>query len=121
MPVALISDIHGNEPALVAVLAELARRGVEQGVVLGDTAYGGRQPAEVLDRLAELGWPVVIGNADMVLVLEPDAQEEELSNAQLEKRARDVSQLEARHFEQMRSWPLTVDVELEGGRTLRAF
>jgi hypothetical protein len=33
VPVALISDSHANEPALVAVLAEIERLGVERGVV----------------------------------------------------------------------------------------
>jgi putative phosphoesterase len=65
---ALISDIHGNGVALDAVLADLARRGVEQIVCLGDVAAGGPQPREVIARVRELGCRVIRGNADRWLL-----------------------------------------------------
>jgi putative phosphoesterase len=61
---ALISDIHGNGIALDAVLAELARRSVDEIVCLGDVAAGGPQPRAVIARLRELGCRCVRGNAD---------------------------------------------------------
>jgi predicted phosphodiesterase len=36
----ILSDIHGNSPALKAVLAEASREGVEQLLVLGDIING---------------------------------------------------------------------------------
>lgn len=36
MPHALLSDIHGNMRAFDAVLGELARFGIDSGLVLGD-------------------------------------------------------------------------------------
>ena len=63
MPLALVSDIHGNDVALAAVVAELERLGIERVVCLGDAVQGGDAAAEVLDRLAALDWPVVLGNA----------------------------------------------------------
>ena len=68
MPLALVSDIHGNDTALAAVVAELERLGIERVVCLGDAVQGGSQPREVLDRLAALGWPVILGNADDFLL-----------------------------------------------------
>jgi putative phosphoesterase len=65
---ALVSDIHGNGVALDAVLADLARRGVEEIVCLGDLAAGGPQPHEVIATVRELGCPVVRGNADRWLL-----------------------------------------------------
>jgi predicted phosphodiesterase len=62
--VALISDIHGNAVALEAVLADIARRRVDEIVCLGDVAAGGPQPREALERLRTLGCAVVRGNAD---------------------------------------------------------
>ena len=62
MAFALISDIHGDAKAFDAVLADLARLGIDDAVVLGDVAQGGDDPAAVLDRLAELRWPVILGN-----------------------------------------------------------
>jgi len=34
--IAILSDIHGNRPALEAVFAEMAKMGVRRMVVLGD-------------------------------------------------------------------------------------
>jgi predicted phosphodiesterase len=65
---ALISDIHGNGVALDTVLADLARRDVEQIVCLGDLAAPGPQPREVIARVRELGCRVVRGNADRWLL-----------------------------------------------------
>jgi predicted phosphodiesterase len=67
-PLALISDIHGNLVALDGVLADLRRRGVDRIVCLGDVAATGPQPAEAIERIGELGCPVVMGNTDEFLL-----------------------------------------------------
>ena len=121
MPLALVSDIHGNDDALGAVVAELAELGVDTAVCLGDAVQGGDQPREVLDRLAGLGWPVILGNADDFLLAVPDDSPEEITAAHLEKREWTLSQLDDRHLGQIRAFPRTLDLELEGGLTLRAF
>jgi len=64
MRVALISDLHGSEFALNAVLADIARTGVDQIVCLGDVVTLGPRPREVLGRLAELGCICILGNHD---------------------------------------------------------
>jgi len=121
VPLALVSDIHGNDVALAAVVAELERLGVERVVCLGDAVEGGPQPAEVLDRLTALGWPVVLGNSDDFLLHLPETSEEPVTARQLELRAWSLSRLAARHLEQIASWPATLDLEVEGGLELRAF
>ena len=67
--VAVLSDVHGNLPALEAVLAEVDRLAVDRVVVNGDAAAG-PCPDETLDRLLGLGeravW--VRGNADRAMV-----------------------------------------------------
>jgi putative phosphoesterase len=60
---AVISDIHGNLPALEAILAELESADVDQLVCLGDVALG-PQPHETVERVRALGCPVVMGNWD---------------------------------------------------------
>jgi Icc-related predicted phosphoesterase len=54
MRIAVLADIHGNLPALEAVLADVDRRAVDRIVLNGDIA-GGPLPGQTLDRLAEFG------------------------------------------------------------------
>ena len=67
MRVALVADIHGNLTALEAVVADLRRRAPDVVVHGGDLALMGPRPAEVVDRVRELGWPGVVGNTDELL------------------------------------------------------
>ena len=71
MRVAAISDIHGNLPALEAVLAEIDAEGVDEILVCGDTAHG-PWPAEVVDLLVDRGARCVRGNADREVVARSD-------------------------------------------------
>lgn len=67
MRLGLISDLHGNLPALEAVLGELDDAEVDRLVCLGDIAPG-PQPRETIARLRELECPVVLGNWDTWLL-----------------------------------------------------
>ena len=121
MPLALVSDVHGNDDALAAVVAELERLEIERVVCLGDVVQGGSQPTKVLDRLAALGWPVILGNADAFVLEVPARSPEPITEAQLERREWTLAQLEPGHFKQIGEFALTLDLELDGGLTLRAF
>lgn len=61
---AIISDIHGNLPALHAVLESLDRLGAERVVCLGDVVGYGAQPAECLRLIRERCASVILGNHD---------------------------------------------------------
>jgi 3',5'-cyclic AMP phosphodiesterase CpdA len=67
MRIAIVSDVHGNLTAFDAVLADIQRRAPDLVLHGGDLALIGAQPAEVIDRVRELGWPGVVGNTDEVL------------------------------------------------------
>jgi putative phosphoesterase len=64
---AIVSDIHGNLTAFEAVLADLSRMAPDVILHGGDLADGGSSPAEIVDRIRELGWPGVAGNTDELL------------------------------------------------------
>ena len=68
--VAALYDIHGNLPALDAVLAEL-RRDPPDAVVVGGAGAAGPRRRGVRDRLRGLPWPVhwLRGNADRAVVM----------------------------------------------------
>ena len=63
MRVGFISDIHGNLLALDAVLADLEQKQIDRLVCLGDVCFG-PQAHECLERVRELGCPVILGNWD---------------------------------------------------------
>jgi len=67
MRVAIVSDIHGNLTALDAVIADFKTISPDLVVHAGDLVVGGPRPAEVIDRIRELGWAGVVGNTDEVL------------------------------------------------------
>ena len=61
---AVVTDIHGNRPALFAVLADLRRVGADEVVFGGDAALFGSRPRECWERVLDLGWRCVQGNTD---------------------------------------------------------
>jgi putative phosphoesterase len=65
MRVAALYDVHGNLPALEAVLAEVEREGVDAIVIGGDIASGPPQPGEVVELVRSLpNAHCIRGNAD---------------------------------------------------------
>jgi len=73
MRFAAVSDIHGNLPALEAVIADIAERGVTEVVNLGDSLSGPLWPVETAERLIALGWPCLAGNHErQLLTLAPE-------------------------------------------------
>jgi predicted phosphodiesterase len=74
MRVAVFADVHGNLPALEAVLAEIAGSGADLIVNLGDCASGPLWPREATERLANLEAVTVRGNHDrQVASVAPEA------------------------------------------------
>ena len=62
---ALISDIHGNLPALDAALADIGSRSLTTvAYCLGDLVGYGPDPAGVIERIRSLGIPTIRGNYD---------------------------------------------------------
>lgn len=69
--IALISDIHGNLPALEAVLDDAAHRGITEIWNLGDMLGYAPFPNEVLRRLRDVEAVSIVGNYDLkVLIFE---------------------------------------------------
>ena len=62
-----MSDVHGNLTALEAVVSDLRRVAPDLVISGGDLVGSGSSPAEVIDKIRELGWPGVRGNTDEML------------------------------------------------------
>ena len=65
---AFISDIHGNLPALEAVLAEIDRLGIERVDCLGDVVGYGPDPEACIDLVRERCSFTLMGNHDRALL-----------------------------------------------------
>ncbi|MDB5892952.1 MAG: metallophosphoesterase, partial [Rhodoferax sp.] len=68
MRIAVVSDIHGNLPALQAVAADIARRGVDQVVNLGDSLSGPLMPLATARDLMARDWVHLAGNHERQLL-----------------------------------------------------
>lgn len=97
MRIAAISDIHGNLPALEAVLDDIARRGADLVVQLGDALSGPLWPKETAQLLRALALPCVRGNHDRALAGDPAT----LGAADRFARER----LDEAQIEWLRAWP----------------
>lgn len=114
--VAALYDIHGNLPALEAVLQEIRQAGVDQ-VVIGGDVVPGPMPRETLARLQDLGVPVQLihGNGDReVLAWMRGAESGALPEQAREAIRWTAQQLDPEHERWMASWPPTLRLEIRG-------
>jgi len=65
--IALISDVHGNIPALEAVLKDIRSRRIERIFCLGDLVGKGPEPGEAVDICREKCEKIVMGNWDSIV------------------------------------------------------
>jgi predicted phosphodiesterase len=116
--VAALYDVHGNLPALDAVLAEVERSGADLVVVGGDVAIG-PMPRECLARLRALGDRVLFvrGNGDREIASVPDDDDgDDLWAARTRWSA---EQLDERELEFLAGLPATQSLRARGlGRVL---
>jgi putative phosphoesterase len=64
MRVGIISDIHGNLPALEAVMEDIQSRNFDALYCLGDLVGYGAFPNEVTEAIKASGMPTIMGNYD---------------------------------------------------------
>jgi len=113
--VAALYDIHGNAPALEAVLAEVRALGVDRVVVGGDVVLG-PMPIECLALLRALDVPVdyLAGNCDSVVVAQHTGTDPEAISAHAREAvawlALELPQADIAWFG---TWPLTVRLAID--------
>lgn len=100
MRFAVISDVHGNVPALEAVLEDIGAQGTDAVLCLGDHVSGPIDPAGAADRLMALGGPMVRGNHDRWV-----CERDDKALGVVDRFTR--AQLSPRHMEWLRRLPAT--------------
>jgi putative phosphoesterase len=120
--VAVLYDIHGNAPALEAVLDEARASGARQ-VIIGGDVVPGPMPAESLAMLRALEIPTqcIRGNGDRVVLA---ARRGEDISSEVPEAFRDVIYWNAQQIDDdtaawMTAWPTTLQLQTaHGGRVL---
>jgi predicted phosphodiesterase len=127
MRIAVLYDIHGNLPALEAVLHDIRQADVNQIVVGGDVVPG-PMPRETLRRLLDLDLPVqfIHGNGELAVLAQMAAMETgsvtywgTTSGAPLPEPLQEVMRWMARQLQPeyepvLASWPKTLRLEISG-------
>jgi putative phosphoesterase len=104
MRIAVIADIHGNLPALEAVLADIQHRNVDRTINLGDCVSGPLWPREVCDLLMARDDLTIRGNHDR-WVSRPDPTQMGASDQYAH------SQLNQDHRSWLGALPVTADAD----------
>jgi predicted phosphodiesterase len=131
MRVAALYDIHGNLPALDAVLAEIRAIGVDR-IVIGGDVLPGPMPRETMARLLELEIPTefIYGNGDLAILAQLTARDPSevtywgtSGGAVLPEPFQEMIRWTAQQIREyqttLASWPLTATMNIDGlGRVL---
>jgi putative phosphoesterase len=116
MRVAAIYDIHGNLPALEAVLQEIRRAQVDRVVVGGDVLPG-PMPRETLTRLTDLDVPVqcIYGNGEVAVLQRMAGKEPSAVPEPYRPIIRwTAEQLDDEYESLLSAWPKTLRLEIGG-------
>ncbi len=116
MCIAALYDIHGNLPALEAVLQDIDEAGVDQIVVGGDV-FPGPMPLETLTCLLNLDKPTqfIRGNGDREVLAQMRGEELLTVPESFRNIIRwTAAQLHPGHEELLAGWPMTLRVDVAG-------
>ncbi|HEY0071354.1 MAG TPA: metallophosphoesterase family protein [Chloroflexia bacterium] len=116
MRVAAVYDIHGNLPALEAVLRDIREAGVDLVVVGGDVVPG-PMPGETLACLLDFDIPVqfIHGNGDREMLAQMAGAETGNVPERFRESVRWVArQLQPEYEQLLAGWPMTATIEIDG-------
>lgn len=115
MRVAALYDIHGNLPALEAVLDEIKELGIDRVLVGGDVVPG-PMVRETMDRLLAIDIPVqfIVGNCEVAVLQETAGEPSAVPEAYRPIVRWTAQQLSPEYQRMMSGWPKTLSMEIGG-------
>lgn len=121
MRVAFLADIHGNLPALEAVAADIDKQAPDAVYLVGDQVNRCPWSNEVMDLVADRGWPAIRGNHEAVLTWL--AKPHDTSPFDNRTRFPDLwwtlEQLGMRRLRAIADWPEDMRIDLDGSAPIR--
>ena len=121
MRIAALYDIHGNLPALDAVLGEVAREHVDLLVIGGDV-YPGPLADECVDRILSCGLPyrAIAGNGERAVLEATEGKRQASLPGEVQAVVDwSASTLARAHAQALRQWPPSLHIDVPGlGRAL---
>ena len=116
MRIAALYDIHGNLPALEAVIADVRTAGADVIVVGGDVVPG-PMPREVFALLSRIESPArfIVGNGDRAVLAAARGEEPTSVPPAFRELVRwNAQQLGPAEVEAIAGWPATISIEVPG-------
>src|SRR5215813_3823253 len=115
MLVAALYDIHGNQPALDAVLSEVLRSDADR-IVIGGDVVPGPMPHETLERLRNLDRPVdfITGNGELAVLSEIEGNDAAVPPQYHQAIRWNAAQLSPSDRRLLGTWPATLRMHIGG-------
>ena len=120
---AILSDIHGNLPALEAVLSDLKNFAVDQIIVAGDVINFGPFSNQTAKIVIENNWPVIRGNNEYFLLDSntPRAHVEWSNPILFAPTLWTVQHFDPRLKSIISTWPDTINLRFDGTHPIQLF
>jgi predicted phosphodiesterase len=121
MRLAFLADIHGNLPALEAVLQDLRHQSPDAIYLVGDQVNRCPWNNEVLALVIEAGWPAIAGNHDLIvgMINTPRNRPPFTNRTRFPTLWWTQAQLTDEHLTVMRQWPEAITIAQPGLPTIR--
>lgn len=116
---AVIADIHGNYPALQAVIADAKAKGAEAYLLLGDYIRDTPNLNEVVDMIRSLpNCTAIAGNGDAGVLSLDETKPDVCEFEQMYPNFWTYKNLSAKNIEYLKSLPETAGITVSGGKIL---
>ena len=110
MRIAVLSDVHGNTPALKAIIESIKQNNIDRIIYLGDVVGIGPEPDKCLDLIIENNIEMVLGNHELYYVRGTEI-DPEMSDYEREHHNWIKNLLTDKHYEFLSKCPLSIKIE----------